>query len=848
MEIFKIENLTFNYPNRKTSALANVSMEVVRGDFLVLMGRSGSGKTTLLRLFKPALSPNGEKSGRILFKQRNKREFCEVSKLDPRTQASAIGFVLQNPDNQIVTDRVWHELAFGLENLGLEKETIRVRVAEMASFFGIQGWFDKDTKELSGGQKQILNLASVMLMKPDVLILDEPTSQLDPIAAAEFIQLIKKINREIGTTIIISEHRLDELLPLADKVVVLEEGEIIANDIPDFVGARLSMMKSDMFAAMPSPMQVFDKVYSAGYGKGFDCPIDVRAGRLWLNRILSGIELNKTRIEENETNRSDIKAIQLKDVWFRYSKNGNDIVRGLNLTIREGEIFAIVGGNGTGKTTSLKVIAGIEKAYRGTTLIYGKKIEKFKDKELRNGMLSMMPQDPQSIFVEDIVRNDLMEVLIGRNFTEEEKQQKLLEVSRLTQIENLLDSHPYDVSGGEQQRIALAKILLLDPKVILLDEPTKGIDNFFKGILGDILIELKNKGKTILIVSHDIEFSGQYADRCAMFFDGKISTEGSSKKFFSGNSFYTTSANKMSSSTFENAITSSDVAELVLENITQNKPSERIPNISNKCSGDDTSAHLTESARIENSSRISEKETVSDKKNSLNSVQKNKILSSIVVLSIAATLIATLSMGTDTNFLLVSIMMILLAMTPFFFAFEMKRPTARELVLISVIIALGVAGRAAFFLVPQVKPILAVVVAGSLCMGPNYGFVIGAMSAFVSNFLFGQGPWTPWQMLGMGMIGLLAGLLGKTKTKNIWTISIFGGISTFLVYGIFVDFWTIAALDTITWETILVVYMAAIPFNLVFAISTSIFLLMFGQPMINKINRLKLKYGFEMNR
>ncbi len=844
MEIFKVEDLTFCYSNRDNPALNKISMDVIRGEFLVLMGRSGSGKSTLLRQFKPALSPNGEKSGTILFEVKEKSGHCDINNLDERTQASSIGFVLQNPDNQIVTDRVWHEMAFGLENLGLEKEVIRVRVAEMASFFGIQEWFDKDTKELSGGQKQILNLASVMVMNPEVLILDEPTSQLDPIAAAEFIQIIKKINREIGTTIIISEHRLDELLPLADRVIVMEAGEIIANDTPNNVGATLSSIGSDMFAAMPSPMQVYDKVYNAGYGKELECPIDVRGGRLWLNKILSGVDLKKTKIQDENLKRSDTKAIEIKDVWFRYYKQGNDIVRGLNLTIREGEIFAIVGGNGTGKTTSLKVIAGIERAFRGKTLIYGKRIEKYKEKELRNGMLSMLPQDPQSIFVEDVVKNDLMEVLIGRDFSDSEKEQKIIDVAKVTQIEDVLESHPYDISGGEQQRVALAKILLLDPKVVLLDEPTKGIDNFFKGILGNILIELKNRGKTIVLVSHDIEFSGQFADRCAMFFDGKISTEGSSRKFFSGNSFYTTSANKMSSNTFENTITADDVAGLVLENIENNKGIDITVEESN---------HIEKIVDTERGSSVEDyrdTDKVSDtSKKKINSRQKNMLLSIFVVVAMASMLIYTIFTKSRDNFAVVSILMILLSMVPFFFAFEVKKPTARELVLISVIVALGVAARTAFYLVPQGKPILAVVIAGSICMGPNFGFVIGAMSAFMSNFLFGQGPWTPWQMLGMGLVGMLAGYLGRTKNRNTWVISIFGGLSAFFIYGLFVDFWSIALIQQdITIESIMLVYFTAIPYNLMFAFTTFISLLLFGNPMINKIDRIKMKYGFEMNR
>ena len=286
MEIFTIKNLTFTYPERKKPVLDDISFDVVGGEFLAICGKSGCGKSTLLRHLKPCLTPHGECVGEIEF---NNKALNEISERD---QAQKIGYVLQNPDNQIVTDKVWHELAFGLESLGYDKENIRLRVAEMASFFGIENWFYKNVTELSGGQKQLLNLASIMAMQPDVLILDEPTAQLDPIAASDFLQTVAKINREIGTTVIITEHRMEDVFPMSDRVLVMDSGKVIMQDTPKIVGNKLKDMKHNMFLSMPTAMQLFAKVKS-----DLPCPLTVREGRQRLEKIAFGKKLIETKIE-----------------------------------------------------------------------------------------------------------------------------------------------------------------------------------------------------------------------------------------------------------------------------------------------------------------------------------------------------------------------------------------------------------------------------------------------------------------------------------------------------------------------------------------------------------------------
>lgn len=553
MAHFEIKNLSFSYPASKNGpALKEINLSIERGEYIAVCGKSGSGKTTLLKHLKSVLSPHGNVEGEIYF------EGKPLEESDLRQQSAKIGYVMQNPDNQIVTDKVWHELAFGLESLGIDQKTIRLRVAEMASYFGIQGWFHKNVTELSGGQKQLLNLASIMAMQPTVLILDEPTSQLDPIAAADFLNTVRKINLELGTTVIITEHRLEDIFHAADRVVVMEKGSIIAADEPHKIGEFLKAENNEMFAAMPSPVQIY-----YGVENDLRCPLTVREGRNWLSNLLKDKEIKVASIEERDEENEEPKvpAVTLKEVWFRYEKEAPDVLKGVNLQIPKEKIFAIVGGNGTGKSTTLKSICNICKPYRGQVLIDGKKIDKYKSSELFKGNLAMLPQDPQSLFVKKTVREDLEEMLLSG-----EDKKRVEKVADICDITELLESHPHDLSGGEQQRAALAKVLLTEPKILLLDEPTKGIDNFFKLKFAEILGRLKEKGVTILMVSHDVEFCAKYADRVGMFFDGSVVTTNTPKLFFSQNSFYTTVANRMSRHIFENAITNEDVIKLCRAN------------------------------------------------------------------------------------------------------------------------------------------------------------------------------------------------------------------------------------------------------------------------------------------
>ena len=862
MEAYKIENLTFTYPNCEAATLCGISLTVFGGEFITVCGKSGCGKTTLLRLLKTSLAPFGEKSGKIFFMGNS------LDEISQREEVGEIGFVLQKPDNQIVTDKVWHELAFGMESLGYPASEIRAKVAEMASFFGIQSWFHKKTSELSGGQKQLLNLASVMAMNPSVLILDEPTSQLDPISAQEFLQTLKKINQELGVTVILSEHRLCDAFSVSDRIIVMDKGQIIADCTPDAVGRILKEKNHDMYEAMPAAVRVFCELAS-----GESAPISVRGARDWLCEYAKNHQIEPDKIPKDSNTIETEEAVKVKDVWFRYKKEENDVIKGVNLEVKKGEFYAIVGGNGTGKSTLLSLIAGINKQQRGKIQINDQ------------SDVGFLPQNPELLFVKKTVFSDLYDMLSEEKCVEEEKIERIKKIAVLCEIDKFLDRHPYDLSGGEQERAALAKVLLKNPQILLLDEPTKGMDAHLKKTFAKIIKRLKESGVTIIMVSHDIEFCAEFADRCAFVFDGDVISVDSPRRLFSGKNFYTTSANRISRGIIPSAVLLDDIILACGGNILKKE--------------DNSAGQYTFEAKIntqENQKKISLKRIVSgsifavilcllcifqiaDKEHfNISEIhiaslvlaaaslfcflpqkevktkpdKKKKptlrsVLATIFLLTaVPLTVLFGLYYFDDKKYYIISLMIILETMLTFGIVFEKQKPKAHELVVISTMCALAVAGRAAFFMLPQFKPVAAVVIIAGVCFGGQTGFLVGAVTSFVSNFLFGQGPWTPWQMFAFGMIGFFAGMLFKTagfrKTKA--SLTVFGALATVLLYGGITNPGSILIWEeNPTWEMIMSAYVMGFPFDLIHAASTAFFLWFLAEPIISKIERIKTKYG-----
>lgn len=878
MEIYKIENLSFTYPDRVKENLSNINLSVNKGEFVTICGKSGCGKTTLLRLLKSALTPFGDITGNIFFDGK------PLAELDLREQSSKIGFVMQNPDNQIVTDKVWHELAFGLESLGCSTPEIRTRVSEMASFFGIQNWFHKKVTELSGGQKQLLNLASVMVMQPTVLILDEPTSQLDPIAAQEFLKTLEKINRELGTTVILTEHRLEDAFPISDRIVVMDRGTVISDTTPERTGSVLKAMNHEMYLAIPAPARIYGAV-----SKGDEYPLTVRDGRCWLEAFAKNNKLDSTLIPKKCESVEADTVIEAKDVWFRYEKDLPDTVKGLNIEIKKGEIYAIVGGNGTGKTTALSLIAGLNRPYRGKVFVKGEEISK--NSSIFNGVMGVLPQNPQALFLKKTVFLDLQEIMSDMKISGEEKENRVLNMAKLCRIDGLLDSHPYDLSGGEQQRAALAKVLLKKPEILLLDEPTKGMDAHFKEIFADILYDLKKSGVTILMVTHDIEFCAEYADRCAMFFDGNITSSGEPREFFSGKSFYTTSANRMARTTIPEAVLCEDViaacgvktekkektysnTDFYNEEKTVN-PSEKPPKITLKrIIGGSIFLALFALAcffaqREENQwikallqfvsivgiagalmllipQREFGREFEIPQKSNKKLTKRTLAAALLILVAIPLTIYLGVNHLGNRKYYFISLIIILETMIPFMMIFESRKPEARELVIISTLCAIAVAGRSAFFMLPQFKPVVALVIISGVCFGGETGFLVGAVTGFVSNFFFGQSPLTPWQMFAFGIIGFLGGILfkkgmlGKTKIA----LCIFGGLATFVIYGGIMNPATVVMGQAkLTLDAVVSSYIVGAPLDLIHALSTIFFLWFIAEPMIDKLERVKVKYG-----
>lgn len=952
--IFDIDKFSFAYPDGNDEsgrtylpdALRDTELHVRQGEFVVILGKSGCGKTTLLRQLKPSVTPVGKKKGQIIF---DGKDICS---LDDRMAASQIGFVWQDVNAQLVTDKVWHELAFGLESLGYDNGYVRRRVAEMGSFFGLGDIFHRKVMDLSGGQKQLVNLASVMAMSPKVLVLDEPTSQLDPIAANDFINSLVRINRELGTTIIMTEHRLEDVLPVCNRSVVMENGRIIYDgDVRGFAeSVRSKRIDRGLYLSMPASVQIYMGLEK---DSGKQLPLTVPDAREWLvdydrkfredggapvvpeiqnrgaDEGVNGSEnqAGNAAVDKGDKKRGAVNGqkdagcreehpvvCSLDEVSFRYERNTGDVLRQVSLDIYANEILMINGSNGCGKSTMLSLIANLYSPYSGKLRIA---------KNLRTGML---PQNPELLFTRRSVRDELIDA---------NDRQQLAEIVRFCRLEELLDRHPYDLSGGEKQRLGLAKVLIADPDILLMDEPTKGLDNGFKMQLADMLRKLQKRGKTIVVVSHDIEFCAVAGDRVALLFDGEVAMVGDVRSYMSDNNFFTTAASRISRNILDGAVTVREVlaaygADMDVTGAADggNDSNQGTENESLRIANQGT-AEMSEAAGISddkladiilnkdrkvenlsiwqivtiavttviiifgfwNTMSVSDLSGLVQQMTVMAEGRKYLVLYGVMiaailgllvairpitqkrnedivmdsvghgfgkrtVVSIVAVLVlipATIWFGVarlgDKKYFFISLLVLLEAMLPFFVSFEDRKPKVRDIVTLAVMCALAVTGRTAFFMLPNFTPVMAIVIIAGVAFGCEGGFITGAMTMFVSNFIMGQGPWTPWQMFAMGLVGFLAGLFfvgSSVRTRNMTKLGlcIFGALICIVVYGgIMNPASVIMWQPNVNFSMIMASYVTGFPFDLAQATATVIALWLVARPFLEKLDRVRIKFG-----
>lgn len=489
MEAIKCEKLSFTYPKSEYPALSDVSFSVEQGEFVLVIGKSAAGKSTLLRLMKKEIAPYGGAYGELIVN-------------------GTVGFVSQNVEESIVCDRVRSELSFGLTNMGVKPSEIELLVAETASYFNLSEKLDSEVSSLSGGEKQMLNLASVMIMKPSVLVLDEPTSQLDPISASRFISMVKRLHIDFGTTVVMSEHNAEELFDYANSIMLVDNAKMLLKSNKSEMIGYLKSNLPEMLGVVPYQMRLFDDAKTI-----MEC-----------RNILKNNSLNPVLDNNDKTD----CAIKAKNICFAYEK-GKDILFNLSLEIQKGKINAIVGSNGSGKTTLLKVLAGIKKYYRGNVKA--------------NGKISMLCQNPFDLFTMEKCED---EVEFGK-------------LTAFLEIDDIKNQHPFDLSGGQAGRLALAKVLQTGADIILLDEPTKALDASLKIRFAEILKKLCNEGKTIVIVTHDIEFIGEYCDVASFISNGEIVSTANRQEFFSSFSFYTTAIARMTKGIADNIVSLPDL-------------------------------------------------------------------------------------------------------------------------------------------------------------------------------------------------------------------------------------------------------------------------------------------------
>ncbi len=877
--ICRVAGLTFAYPGREDEpVLRDVSLSVAAGAFCVIVGPTGCGKTTLLRCLKPELAPAGvqrgtvevlgqvlaggngcradgtgvdegagagsaagspaagEAAGAAADSPAARKGACAAvdspaarterraadSPAGGRWSATNIGFVMQDPAEQIVCDTVWHELAFGLENIGMPQDRMRRRIAEVAHFFGIEPIMHAATETLSGGQQQLVNLAAVLALRPRLLVLDEPTAQLDPNAQREFLFLLGRVNRELGITVIMSTHAPEATQPYATQTVEL----------------------------------------------GDEMPLGTRTA---LEERLAG------RWSSWESRRAEEEAVlTARDLHVRYDRAAPWVLRGVNLRVARGSVHAIVGGNGCGKSTLLKALAGIIKPQRGRV------------QNALAGHQAYLPQNPQALLVCDTVAEELTE-WAGRCGYSAADAARAGEQLGLAGLEG---HHPDDLSGGQQQKLALAKLLLTKPDLLFLDEPTKGLDPAGAAETVRILRRLAESGRTVVMVTHDLDVALAVADEVSMVFDGEIACTEPARAFFAENLVY----RPHDASRLFGALAGEDEATAgtspagatpvtctapcgnrAASILDDENPDDATTRARSATAGTDPAQSVRADAAAGSSSTAFASSAIGsspDARPAAGSPTPSSSLphtptsrprgshtraavEAVALVAVPVVLVAAGLVGFSQTALL-SFAVVIAALAVFFASYETGSTRLHEIMPTVVLAALAAAGRIVFAALPSIKPVSAIAIIAGVVLGRRSGFMTGALAALVSNFFFGQGPWTPWQMYAWGLVGYGAGALaqlwrraGGSRTSRdgkahgrfaMLGLCAYGFVAS-IAYGWILNAWSILGfLHAHLGFEVLAVYAASLPFDVAHGISTVVFLLVLYAPWRRKLNRVIRRY------
>jgi len=564
MALIKIKDLTYYYPETKKPALDKINLEIFEGQFVLVVGGSGSGKSSMIRVLSGLIPEfyGGTYSGKVYLDDR------EIRRMDWHNIVQKVGMISQDPESQLVMTNVEQEIAFGMENIGLSNNLMKRRVMEVTRALGLSNYLHRYIPELSGGQKQKVALASVLAMQPDILLLDEPTSQLDPVSSEEILSIVKRLNEENGITVIMVEQRLERCFHLADRVIVMDKGKVVYDHNNPAEIARWAVKNN--FPFIPPLPKLF-----AGVGYP-EVPLTVKQGRLLLKSLLpSGpfynnqdlsLQIQKAQKKENNAlvDDTDTNLVDIKNLWFTYN-NGSEALKNINLKINPGDFIAILGENAAGKTTLLKTIVGLLKPGRGQVKVLNRDTRNTSVEELA-GSVGYLSQDPNDYLSLPSVREELNFTLKNLGLSDNGKSEEILKQLRLNQH---ADVNPRDLSTGERQRVALASVLVARPKLLLLDEPTRGLDYQLKMELGNILLQLQAKGTAILLVTHDVEFAAEFARDVILMAKGTIIDMGSKYKVLTRSTFYSPQVSKLFYKINDDVVTLDEAREVLTHLIEQ---------------------------------------------------------------------------------------------------------------------------------------------------------------------------------------------------------------------------------------------------------------------------------------